>query len=58
MAFVDQRQIIFLSLVRVPLERTALFSSILIVRREKNGQDLEGEKARRRGARLILIDIE
>lgn len=58
MAFVDQRQIIFLSLVRVPLERTALFSSILIVRREKNGQDLEGEKARRRGARLILIDVE
>lgn len=58
MAFVDQRQIIFLSLVRVPLERTVLFSSILIVRREKNGQDLEGEKARRRGARLILIDVE
>lgn len=58
MAFVDQRQIIFLSLVRVPLERTALFSSILIVQREKNGQDLEGEKARRRGARLILIDVE
>lgn len=62
MAFVDQRQIIFLSLAlhASPSRRTALFPSILIVEREGERKMDKIWKERRRGGEgsINLIDVE